>query len=312
MSKPELPLKYPQFMIIGAGKSGTTALFEYLNQHPDVFMPRVKETNFMSLEGKRSIPIEEDPEMLEYYPHSVFDMETYLGLYEDCPDGITAGEASPMYLYKNDAHLKIKEYCPEAKMIAIFRNPAERLYSRYLHLAREGIQPEGWPESVFDKSSIWWRRDDLLLEGYYYKHLSKFMETFPREQFKIFLYDDLRNNQKQVIYDIFEFIGVDPDFEPDTSTEHNKSGFIKNKFLNGLIGNDSPLKNFVAKVAPGFVESLRRNDKLKGRVLEARNKNLVRPKYEAEIKKRITDEIYKEDLLKFEKLIGRDISHWYK
>ncbi|MDZ7845897.1 MAG: sulfotransferase domain-containing protein [Owenweeksia sp.] len=89
----------------------------------------------------------------------------------------------------------------------MLRQPADRLYSRYLHLVREDAVPdEGW-DRLFDKDTIWWRRPDLVTEGYYHRHLSKFYEHFPAGNIKIFLYDDFRADPQKVLSEMFEFIG---------------------------------------------------------------------------------------------------------
>lgn len=308
----EIPFQHPDFMIIGAGKSGTTALFKYLQQHPEVFMPRVKEPDFFAVEGQTPVDPKDDPEMLYYYPQAIYDADEYLKLYEEAGENMKTGEASTMYLYKPGAPERIKKYKPDVKMIAIFRNPAERLYSRYLHLARDNQEPEGPLENMFDKNTIWWRRHDLLFEGFFYQHLSKFYELFDASQLKVFLYEDLKNDTQQVIHDIYNFLGIDENFQPETDIRYNESGLIRNKIKDYIIGNRSIIRKSVEAIAPGLVQNLRDNPRWQKKVKEMRRKNLERPEMSRELKQRIIDEIYKEDILKFQKLINRDLSHWLK
>lgn len=307
-----IPFEHPDFMIIGAGKSGTTALFKYLQQHPNVFMPRVKEPDFFAVEGQTPVDPKDDPEMLYYYPQAIYNADEYLELFNEAGDHVKTGEASTMYMYKPGAPERIKKYKPDVKMIAIFRNPAERLYSRYLHLARDGQEPQGPLENMFDKSTIWWRRHDLLFEGFFHQHLSKFFDLFEKDQLKIFLYEDLKNDTQRVIKEIYQFIGVDDSFQPETGIRYNESGIIKNKFKDYIIGNRSLIRRSVEAVAPGFVQNLRDNPRWQKKVKDLRRKNLERPQMSKELKQRIIDEIYKEDILKFQTLINRDLSHWLK
>ncbi len=300
----------PHFLIIGAGKSGTTALFKYLQEHPQIFMPRIKEPDFFALEGQEPVDPKDDPDQMHFYPQAIFDAKDYQHLFDEAANDQICGEASTMYLYKPEAHLRIKKYVPDVKMIAIFRNPAERLYSRYLHLARSDQQPKGDFKDLFDKSTIWWRRDDLVNEGFFYQHLSKFFEIFDRKQFKIFLYEDLKDNTPGVIREVYNFLGVDENYQPETGIRYNESGFIKNRFKDYLIGNRSVIRRSVELVAPGMVRKLRENPKWQKKIKELRKTNLVRPPFDPELRQRIIDEIYREDLLKFQKLIGRDLSHW--
>ena len=301
---------YPDFMIIGAGKSGTTALANYLAEHPQVFMSKIKEPDFFALEGQSRVPLEEDPERLYHYPQAVYTKEDYLKLFEDAEEGMKTGEASTMYLYKPGAADRIKKYRPNVKMIAIFRNPAERIYSRYLHLARvdELLDPE--LENMFDKSTIWWRRHDLVFEGFFYQHLSKFYDMFPKEQIKVFLYEDLRKDDIAVIQEIYRYVGVDDTYVPDTSIRYNQGGFVKNKFADSLIGNRSILRKSAQKIAPALLNKMRKSLTMQKAINEMRKKNLDRPPLDKELKSRIINDIYREDILKFQDLIGRDLSHW--
>src|SRR5690606_20361952 len=133
---------------------------------------------------------------------------------------------------------KIKSYVPQAKMIAIFRQPAERLYSRYLHLARDNRMSADDFNNVFDRNSIWWNRNDLVQEGFYFRHLSRYFEMFPKENLKILLYEDLKKPET-TLKEIYDFLGLDPSFQPDTSMRFNESGFIKNKFYDQIVGRNS-------------------------------------------------------------------------
>ena len=81
---------------------------------------------------------------------------------------------------------RIKYYVPHVKLIAILRQPAERLFSRYAHLLRVGKVPGDFFEGIFDKNSVWWQRPDLVQEGFYYKQLERFFSNFQHENIKIF------------------------------------------------------------------------------------------------------------------------------
>lgn len=308
----ETQFTHPDFMIIGAGKSGTTALAKYLDQHPEVFMSPVKEPDFFAVEGQTPVDPEDDPERLYYYPQAVYNAEEYLKLFDDATPRMKTGEASTMYLYKPGAPERIKKYKPDVKMIAIFRNPAERLYSRYLHLARVNELPDQNLENMFDHSSIWWRRHDLLFEGFFHQHLSRFYDLFSHDQIKVFLYDDLKKDDMAVIQEIYRFIGVDDTFTPNTDIRYNQSGFVKNKFKEALIGNNSVIRRSVQAIAPALVNKMRNSQFMQQKLNKMRKQNLHRPELEPTLKQRIIDEIYKEDILKFQDLIKRDLSHWLK
>ncbi|MCF8332344.1 MAG: sulfotransferase domain-containing protein [Bacteroidales bacterium] len=304
--------QHPDFMIIGAGKSGTTALAKYMGQHPEVFMSPIKEPDFFALEGQTPVDPKNDPERLYYYPQAIYNAKEYLQLFQDAEPGMKTGEASTMYLYKPGTPERIKKYKPDVKMIAIFRNPAERLYSRYLHLARVNELPDKNMENMFDQSSIWWRRHDLIYEGFFHQHLSRFYDLFPKEQLKVFLYEDIKNDVISVIKEIYRFIDVDDTFMPNTEIRYNQSGFVKNKFKEALIGNNSIIRRSVQAIAPALINKMRNNQYMQKKLNKMRKQNLHRPELDQELKQRIIDDIYKDDILKFQDLINRDLSKWLK
>lgn len=300
----------PDFLIIGAGKSGTTSLDYYLQSHPEVYMCPVKEPNFFALEGEAMVDEKDDPERLYHYPWSVTALDKYQALFEEAPAGAIKGDVSPMYMYGTKAPANIKRYIPDVKLIAILRQPAERLYSRYLHLAREDALPTSGFSDCLDRSSIWWRRNDLVQEGFYYTHLSRYFEMFPAEQIKVFLYDDIREDLQKSMHDLFDFLGVDQDVELDYSIQLNQSGFIKSKWKDKLIGQRSIVKYIMEKTAPALYNKLRNSNLLKKKIQNLRGKNLEKPGIEPRVYNKLTTEVYGEEIKNLQQLLQRDLSHW--
>jgi hypothetical protein len=301
---------WPNFIIIGAGKSGTTSLYEYLRQHPQVFMSEVKETNFFALEGKEVKAVDDSTEQTEHYPWAINNLDDYLALFNDVKDEKAIGEVSPMYLYNEQAPENIYNKIPDVKLIAILRQPVERLYSRYMHLARENREPSPNFEDALDKNSIWWRRNDLVTEGFYGTYLTRYFNQFKPEQIKVYLYDELRKDEAALVNDMFGFIGVDADFSPTAGEQFNKSGRIKNKKLDLLIGQNSILVKGANAISPSLVKKIKESKGLKRAVNRLRNKNLEKAPLSKELKREMTHSIYKEEILKLQELINKDLSHW--
>jgi hypothetical protein len=300
----------PDFLIIGAGKSGTTSVDNYLKQHPDIFISPVKEPNFFGYELNTAQDFEGSPQ-LNHYNNSVTNIDNYLKLFEGASTGQIKGETSNTYMYHENAAKRIKYYIPKVKMIAILRQPAERLYSRYLHLAREKKLPSKNFEDCLDRDSIWWKRNDLIKEGYYGQYLERYLNLFEKSQIKIFLYEELRKDPAKLHKEIFKFIGVREDFEIDFSINYNQSGFIKNPIIDKIIGPKSLLFTGIKKViSEKNIQKLKENKFLFKKVNDLRNNNLTKPKIPSELKYKISNEIYKEDILLLQRLIDKDISHW--
>ena len=215
----------PNFIILGAAKAGTTALYHYLRQHPEVGMSRIKETNYLALKGH---PLDfRGPGDADYIKRFTVTTESgYFDQFADCRGKKAIGEASPLYLYSHDAPAEIKATVPAARLIAILRNPVERAYSAFLHLVRDGREPtrdfaealRREPERIADRWEHIWH---YVAMGRYADHLDRFRSAFPANQLRVYLYEDFQRDPAATIRDIFRFLEVDETFCCDHSTKHN-------------------------------------------------------------------------------------------
>lgn len=301
----------PDFLVIGAGKSGTTSLNNYLKQHPQIFIPARKEPNFYGYELRTAADFEDDADEMRQYSRSMNTLEAYLKLFESAAEAQVKGETSNTYMYHADAPSRIHYYNPGMKLVAILRQPAERLWSRYLHLARENKLPTPNFSDSLDRSTIWWRRNDLISEGFYYTNLSRFYKLFPASQIRVYLYEDLSLNGQNVLKDIFSFLKVDETFEPDLEVKLNASGFIINKKLDRIIGSKGIIQKSVKSLLSQQVyQDLKNNVVLQKLINQIRSKNLARPRIDAEVKQMLTQEVYADEIEKLQELIDKDLSHW--
>ena len=149
-----------------------------------------------------------------------------------------------------------------------------------------------------------------MKEGFYGSYLKRYFDVFEPEQLKIYLYEDLRKDQDAFMQSLFSFLEVDPSFKPQTDTEYNVSGRIKNKTLNTLIGQDSLITKGINKVSPGLMNKIKQNQALKQTINKLRNKNLENAPLSKSLKKQMTQDIYQEDILILQDLLKRDLSHW--
>ena len=132
--------RMPDFLIIGAPKSGTTSLYFYLQQHPQIFLPEKKKPFFFAFENQ---------DMNHYHIYgnmkvinnTIVDLNEYQMLFENIPTNIKVGEASTEYLHIPEAVKNIYSHIPDVKMIAVLRNPVDRAYSHFSHFRRDGYEP---------------------------------------------------------------------------------------------------------------------------------------------------------------------------
>ncbi|MBK6266523.1 sulfotransferase [Marivirga sp. S37H4] len=302
----------PDFLIIGAGKSGTTSVDNYLKQHPSIFISSRKEPNFFGYELNTAEDFKGMPQ-LNHYNNSITDLNQYLQLFEPARENQLKGETSNTYMYHEAAPDRILHHIPKVKLIAILRQPAERLYSRFLHLARENRLPTENFSDCLDKNTVWWTRNDLIKEGFYGKYLSKYYKRFDKSQIKVFIFEELKNGPEKMMAEIFDFLGVDSSFELDFSVEYNQSGFIKNKKFDSVFGSNGLINKTAKTLLPNkLIHLLRKNVTVQKNLQTIRSKNLHKPKLEKELKKQITNNIYLDDIKLLEKVTGKDLSHWYK
>lgn len=302
----------PNFLIIGAAKSGTTALYEYLKQHPQIYMSWLKEPHFFAFEGKK--PNFQGPGDQELYNYIIVgDVEDYCALFEGVSKEAAVGEASVNYLYLPRARDRIRHYVPEAKLIVVLRNPIERAYSSFLHMIRDGREPfndfaealQAEAERIQNNWAPIWHYKQA---GFYYTQLKHYYEVFEREQIRVYLYEELNNETISVLRDIYNFLGVDNTFVSDVSKRYNVSGVPKNKRLHALhlfLLRPHPVKSIFKPLLPRKM----RRPLLEGLTNAIRNRNLAKPPFPVEVRRQLT-EVYREDILKLQELIQRDLSKW--
>ena len=297
----------PNFLVIGAAKAGTTSLYHYLGQHPEVFMSPVKEPHFFALGGTGANFPSPGAEA-GINRKSFADPEGYEGLFAGARGEKAIGEASTSYLYSPEAPERIKRRVPEARLIAVLRDPAERAYSTFLALRLGGREPlrdfsralEAEEGRIRDGWEHLWHYKNL---GFYHVQLSRYGKALEEGRLRVYLYEDLGADPRGVMRDAYRFLGVDASFEPDTSQRHNMSGVSNNGFLVSLVRKRHPVKTAIKPLVPATVRR-RLVSGLQKRVLS-------RPPFPPEVRRELV-EAYREDVLRLEDLIGRDLSAWLR
>ena len=290
----------PNFLIIGAAKAGTTALHEYLQQHPRIYMTPTKETNFFAFEGEEINFRGPGDEALKDF--SITDLETYKAQFAGVKEEIAIGEACPSYLYHSQAATKIKQYIPNARLIVILRNPVTRAYANFLHIVRDDREPcrdfalalQAEAERIANNWEWFWHYIQI---GFYGKQLKHYYEIFPSSQIKVYLYEDLKENAIATLQDIFRFLEVDDTFVPNMALRPNKSGMPKNKLLHQILTKPNPLKTLLKPLFPAKIRQ------------KIQHQNLNTPQMSQEVRQQLLD-LYRTDILHCQDLIQRDLSNW--
>lgn len=230
----------PNFILIGAAKSATTSLHQYLQQHPGVFMAEPKEPHFFSTDA--------------IYERGI---DWYKGLFADAKEGQICGEASTSYTrhpYTSETPGRIHEHVPDAKLIYVVREPVARSVSACMFAykrERYSLSEDKLPKSVdefIEEYQIIWRTSEYILQ------IQEYLKYFDRDKLLVILQDDIAKKPAETLRQVFEFVGADPSISIDTSRQHNTTKDfvqgVKNERA-GALANKIPgysvLKRFIPK-----------------------------------------------------------------
>jgi Sulfotransferase domain len=213
--------KIPQFFIVGHPKSGTTALYEMLRSHPEIFMPDLKETLFFAREMHPGLkPTDPQPDTLD----------EYLALFAPARPGQRAGEASPSYLRSRMAASRIVEVEPNARIIAILREPASFLRSMHLELLKDHVETEkdlrramAREERMRERKPILWYSMERMQ---YVEQLRRYRALFGPEQVLVLIYDDFRADNEATVRRVLRFLDVE-ETGPIAFTEANQTVLVR-------------------------------------------------------------------------------------
>jgi hypothetical protein len=218
VSAPGVPhRRVPEFFIVGHGKSGTTSLHEMLRGHPQIYMPKLKEPRFLASDMSPRPEFADGPREVGY-PKT---LEQYLALFDDASPDQRAGEATTTYLWSRTAADAIADLQPQARIIAIFREPASFLHSLHLQFVKGrnetvkdlrkamSLEPDRRQGKHIPRRS---HRPQLLLYSDHVRYadqLRRFQARFPRERMLVLIYDDFVNDNEATMQRVLRFLDVD-------------------------------------------------------------------------------------------------------
>ncbi len=243
----------PNFLIVGAAKSGTSSLHNYLNQHPDIFMPSKNKAGINFKEPQFLIK-----ELVQKRLHfGVWNWEEYLTLFKPAATHKKVGESSVFYLYYYKLAIKnIKKYLGnDIKIIIILRNPVDRAFSAYNHVSKSAIERFSFEEALALEALR--LKNDLTLTpmvmykdmGLYYKMVKAYKDAF--KCVHVILFDDFIENTENEMQKVFTFLEVNPRQKLDFTKKYNsRSRIIKNNYIRQFFLGDHILKRVFKKILP--------------------------------------------------------------
>lgn len=298
--------RWPNFLIVGTARAGTTSLHEYLGGHPDIFMPLQKEPCFFTFYNT-------DPEFKDTRHRYQTDVPGYLELFQGHDEKIM-GESSTPYLYFHDVSIKnIKQLVPDAAenmhILIVLRDPAERAYSQYMHNRRDLREPLTFEEAIAAEQSRMqenWHFDFFYVDkGFYYEQVKAYLDNF--KHVKIVFYDTLEKNQDKLLSEIYTFLGVSS-AETGKMVKRNQSGEMKVKWFKQIITTrKNPVLNFFRKLMGRETKKKLRNW-IKDKLLRY---NLKKTEMAPATRKMLVD-LYRSDIEKLQSLVQKDLSDWMR
>lgn len=269
----------PNFIIAGAPKSATSTLYEYIKQHPDIYMSPVKEPFFFDFNYKKGI-------------------DFYESFFEGHNGEKAIGEATVWYMSWKSVPERIYTVIPEVKLIFILRNPVERAFSNYLMDLRSGRytpkQTFGYVIRNETKISGIGRR--IVSGGFYYQHLKRFENYFSRENMLILLYDDFKKDVRLVEKSIYNFLSVDPNFKADKPSNKMEAEYLyNNELLTKVSKSFTPFNYYWSKSRHFRKMFMHKSTK--------RNQMSISDR-------EYLHSVYDEENKKLEKYLGVDLSGW--
>jgi hypothetical protein len=300
-------LRVPEFFIIGHHKCGTTALYEMLRRHPQLFLPDLKEPKFFDSDLRPLLNPSPASEVPDTY-------EQYLALFASARPDQRIGEASPSYLRSEVAARAIAEVQPDARSIAILREPASFVRSLHLQLVQEQVEQEQDLRRAVEGEEI--VRAGRRVKRYsdhvrYTEQLRRFHDVFGRERVLVLIYDDFRADNAATLHAVLGFLEVDDEVAVEPS-DANPTVRVRSqradRVMRNLYGQGGPVGRAVKPLLRALTPERARRaalGTLRRRVVYGRPRS-VDQALMAELRER-----YRPEVESISEYLGRDlISLW--
>ena len=284
------------FFIVGAPKSGTTSLYHYLSEHPQVEMSSQKEPDYFSDKAIHE-------QGMYYNKNRVNTLDKYESLFVQ-KESVVYGEASVSYLFYENVAEDIKKYNPNAKIIIMLRDPIERAFSHYLMDYRLGLISDSF-ENVLAKISKH-KNAHLFYQQYievskYAKQIQRYLDFFKKENILFIDYEDFKKNVSKTVDQVYNFLNISTEFVADINTKHNTFIMPKNKIIR-LIYSFVFLRKILTFLFPVYlVKNIRvllfKSDKKPELLKETRS---------------LLSIIFNDDIKKMEEVLAKNYSKWIK
>jgi hypothetical protein len=287
--------RIPDFFLVGAPRCGTTAMYQYLKAHPQIFMPeKVKEPHYFAPDA--------NPATIKRYDN----LDAYLALFTPAGDGQRIGEASTHYLASPHAAQAIHDFNPQAQILIMLRPPAEMLYSLYAHRRQYGTETQPTFEAALEADTI----PPYRSYARYASQVEHYFEVFGREAVHVVVFDDLKADIAAVYRHILEFLNVDthfqPDFSPANEARSSRLPLVRQFIARPPVWYRSLVEPLAKRLIPAQQWA-----KLRAGVDSVSLSNAPRESLNPATRRALQQEFLPE-IEHLSELLGRDLTHWCK
>jgi len=283
------------FFIVGAPKAGTTSLYHYLDEHPQLEMSLQKEPDYFSDKAIQG-------QGLYYSKNRIDTEEKYNGLFNTQKKDVIFGEGSVSYLFYPTVAQDIKVYNPMAKIIIMLRNPIERAFSHYLMDYRLGLVSDSFEDIINKKSKH--KNAHLFYQQYikvgeYAAQLKRYCDIFDKKSILLIDYEDFKNDVTGTVNSAYSFLNISADFSVDINKKYNTFTMPKNKLIR-FVYSFVIIRNILSFIFPkNIIKAVRL-------ILFTKDK---KPKLLEETRNQLKH-YFSNDVRLLGNLIGKDYSKW--
>jgi hypothetical protein len=285
------------FFIVGVPKAGTTSLYHYLNEHPQIEMSSKKEPDFFSDAAIQK-------QAMYYGKNRIDTEEKYNRLFNTQKQNVIFGEASVSYFFYPTIAKDIKEYNTAAKIIIILRNPIDRAFSHYLMDYRLGLVTDSFEDVINKKSKH--KNAQLFYQQYvelgeYATQLKRYFDAFEKENILLLDYEDFERDVASTMRLVYSFLKIRVDFSADINQKHNVFTIPKNKLVHFLYSSQI-IRNILVLIFPNNIRKAIRIIMFK---------KDEKPELSEETRNYLKD-YFSNDVRLLGSLTGKDYSRWIK
>ncbi len=290
-------MRVPDIYIIGAQKSGTTTLYDWLAQHPQIY----------------SHPLAKD------YPYFSDDCthndgaRIFYSFSKDAPSNLMVLGGDVNAMYASLGPQRMKQTMPNARLIAILREPVARAYSAYCYAVERLLESRSFEQAIEDelRDYRYEPRDgaqrDYLAHGYYARQLRTVFRYFSKEQVKVMLFEEFKREPLRVLDDLFSWLGVEQGFVPDMSIKNKTQGGARYKWLASL-AQFRPANPIIRDIGKVLVPYSPRTT-IRRKLVEWNRVPAPKPEFPDVLRQRLR-EYYQDEIADLERLLGMDVAAW--